>query len=216
MVPPGSGRIPPVPPYSGYHPAPRGFRVRDCHPLRCAFPGVFRYPLGVSWWSYNPRGASTPRVWALPLSLATTRGITVVFSSSPYLDVSVRGVRLHSRGWPASCRPGCPIRTSRDQGPFAATPGFSQLVTSFIASGSPGIRRAPLDTSRIRTTTPPRLAAGGATRVPACSVARVRKAPRGRNARRTPPLFLSCLLPACQRTAPRIAWPKWRIRDSNP
>ena len=30
----------------------------------------------------------------MPLSLTTTRGITVVFSSSPYLDVSVRGVRL--------------------------------------------------------------------------------------------------------------------------
>ena len=36
----------------------------------------------------------TVPVWAMPLSLTTTRGITVVFSSSPYLDVSVRGVRL--------------------------------------------------------------------------------------------------------------------------
>ena len=31
-------------------------------------------------------------VWPLPLSLATTRGISFDFSSSPYLDVSVRGV----------------------------------------------------------------------------------------------------------------------------
>ena len=31
-------------------------------------------------------------VWPLPLSLATTRGISVDFFSSPYLDVSVRGV----------------------------------------------------------------------------------------------------------------------------
>ena len=31
-------------------------------------------------------------VWALPLSLAATYGITVVFSSSGYLDVSVRRV----------------------------------------------------------------------------------------------------------------------------
>ena len=32
------------------------------------------------------------RVWPLPRSLATTSGISFDFSSSPYLDVSVRGV----------------------------------------------------------------------------------------------------------------------------
>ena len=41
----------------------------------------------------------TPRilllsVWPLPLSLATTSGISFDFSSSPYLDVSVQGVPL--------------------------------------------------------------------------------------------------------------------------
>ena len=44
--------------------------------------------------SYNPDDAVTSPVWAPPLSLATTRGITIVFSSSAYLDVSVRRVRL--------------------------------------------------------------------------------------------------------------------------
>ena len=43
---------------------------------------------------YNPARASTPAVWALPLSLAATRGVTVVFLSSDYLDVSVRRVGL--------------------------------------------------------------------------------------------------------------------------
>jgi hypothetical protein len=33
-----------------------------------------------------------PQVWALPVSLATTQGITIVFFSSPYLDVSVQEV----------------------------------------------------------------------------------------------------------------------------
>ena len=33
-------------------------------------------------------------VWPLPLSLATTSGISVDFSSSPYLDVSVQAVPL--------------------------------------------------------------------------------------------------------------------------
>ena len=42
----------------------------------------------------NPARAETPAVWALPLSLAATRGVTVVFLSSAYLDVSVRRVRL--------------------------------------------------------------------------------------------------------------------------
>ncbi len=35
-----------------------------------------------------------PPVWPLPLSLATTRGISFDFSSSRYLDVSVPGVPL--------------------------------------------------------------------------------------------------------------------------
>ena len=35
-----------------------------------------------------------PLVWPPPLSLATTRGISVDFFSSPYLDVSVQAVPL--------------------------------------------------------------------------------------------------------------------------
>ena len=38
---------------------------------------------------------------------------------------------------------GCPIRRSWDQGIFAPPPRFSQLITSFIASWSQGIRHAP-------------------------------------------------------------------------
>ena len=33
-----------------------------------------------------------PKVWPLPISLATTFGISFDFFSSPYLDVSVREV----------------------------------------------------------------------------------------------------------------------------
>ena len=43
MVPPASDRAPPTPPYSGYGLGWRRFRVRGCHPLRRAFPGVLRY-----------------------------------------------------------------------------------------------------------------------------------------------------------------------------
>ena len=44
-------------------------------------------------WSYNPKIAVTTLVWANPRSLATTYGITFVFFSSAYLDVSVQRVR---------------------------------------------------------------------------------------------------------------------------
>ena len=43
-------------------------------------------------WSYNPNHAVTWLVWANPRSLATTYGITFVFFSSAYLDVSVQRV----------------------------------------------------------------------------------------------------------------------------
>ena len=35
-------------------------------------------------WSYNPDDAVTSSVWALPISLATTLGIDLSFSSSGY------------------------------------------------------------------------------------------------------------------------------------
>ena len=41
-------------------------------------------------------------------------------------------------------QPGCPIRTSADQGFFAAPRSFSQLTTSFVVSESQGIPRTPL------------------------------------------------------------------------
>ncbi len=47
---------------------------------------------------YYPGRALTRPVWASPLSLAATRGVTVVFLSSDYWDVSVRRVRLRFRG----------------------------------------------------------------------------------------------------------------------
>lgn len=38
---------------------------------------------------------------------------------------------------------GCPIRRSADQGIFAPPRGLSQLITSFVASESPGILHVP-------------------------------------------------------------------------
>jgi hypothetical protein len=53
----------------------------------------FRFLVHEISWSYNPNNAVTSLVWANPRSLATTYGITFVFFSSAYLDVSVQRVR---------------------------------------------------------------------------------------------------------------------------
>ena len=65
----------------------------------------------------------------------------LVFFSSAYLDVSVRQVR--DCGLHAFSVKGCPIRTSTDLWSFAPPRCFSQLTTSFVASGNQGIPRAP-------------------------------------------------------------------------
>ena len=92
---------------------------------------------------YNPAGASTPAVWALPRSIASTGGIVFTFSSCGYWDVSVPRVRFRLRRMSGSLPTGCPIRISAHQGIFAPPRGFSQLVTSFFASESQGILHAP-------------------------------------------------------------------------
>ena len=64
--------------------------------------------------SYNPNIAKTILVWADPRSIATTRGITFVFFSSGYLDVSVLRVRLHC--WISINRWVAPFGNSRVKG----------------------------------------------------------------------------------------------------
>ena len=88
----------------------------------------------------TPRAATyaTAAVWALPRSLATTCGIILIFSSCGYLDVSVPRVRPArlARAVHGSLHVGSPIRTSAHLRLFAPTRGFSQLITSFVASES--------------------------------------------------------------------------------
>ena len=75
MVPRSSDRISRVPPYLI---RPIKLPIRGCHPLWRTFPD----PSGHSHGSAGPR------------SLATTRGVSVDFLSSGYLDVSVPRVRF--------------------------------------------------------------------------------------------------------------------------
>ena len=90
MVPPVSRRVSRVRRYSGTRLTGFGFRLRGSHPLWPAFPcrsaNLSRRCVGP-----QPRRIN-PSVCPLPRSLATTCGISVDFSSSPYLDVSVQAV----------------------------------------------------------------------------------------------------------------------------
>ena len=90
MVPPASHRVSRVRRYSGSSLTGFVFRLRDYHPLWSAFP-YRSAKLSCRCVSPQPRRINPP-VCPLPRSLATTCGISVDFSSSPYLDVSVQAV----------------------------------------------------------------------------------------------------------------------------
>ena len=90
MVPPSSHRVSRVRRYSGYSWLSRPF----------VYGAITRYgvPSHVLQLELNiPYAVQTPKillssVWPLPLSLATTDGISVDVFSCPYLDVSVQAV----------------------------------------------------------------------------------------------------------------------------
>ena len=90
MGPPASDRVSRVRSYSGYCFALYTFRLRGFHPLRRTFPESFGYICRAFMQSTTPE-AKLP-VWALSISLAATLEIDFSFSSSGYLDVSVRRV----------------------------------------------------------------------------------------------------------------------------
>ena len=94
MVPPVSHGVSRVPRYSGSDLKYIVFRLRGSHPLWQAFPDLST-KLVLRCDRPQPQRIN-PLVWPLPRSLATTYGISVDFSSSPYLDVSVQAVpRVH-------------------------------------------------------------------------------------------------------------------------
>ncbi len=63
--------------------------IRGYHPLWLNFPEDSSSLTYTLCQSYNPTAAKTTMVWAISRSLAATNEITIVFSSSGYLDVSV-------------------------------------------------------------------------------------------------------------------------------
>ena len=94
------------------------FRLRDSHPLWSAVPGAFCYTFdSVIQGPTTPAGL-TPPVWAIPRSLAATKGISFDFFSSRYLDVSVPWVGsfrcwdITPSGFPHSDIPGSKLACS--------------------------------------------------------------------------------------------------------
>ena len=84
------------------------------------------------------------QVWAVPFSLATTQGITFVFFSSSYLDVSVQRVDSACGSDTPSVYRVVPFGNLRIYRLCAAPRSLSQLTTSFFVSKSQGIHHTPL------------------------------------------------------------------------
>ena len=152
MVPADSHRIPRVPRYSGYCYASYRFVYAAFMLYGCTFQNIPLTILLAMSQSYNPSEAGTSLVWALPRSLATTRGITNLFSLPPGTKMfQFPGFASALSWWPSFRRPGCPIRKSPDQWSFAPSRSLSQLITSFFACKSLGIHHAPFPTFFART-----------------------------------------------------------------
>ena len=128
MVPPCSDRISRVPPYSR---TIGNFTRTGLSPTMARLSRRFRFFLIGHWPG--------------PRSLVTTNGVSVDVLSSGYLDISVYRVcfAILCIQIEMTLRPGFPIRISADQSLLAAPHGFSQRVTSFIASWHQGIHQMP-------------------------------------------------------------------------
>ena len=92
MVPPSSDQVSRVWPYSGYSQRSLVFVYRTL-----TFFGLLSHTIQLTLLlqiTVRTPEVLLPLVWPPPRSLATTNGISVDVSSSPYLDVSVQVVPL--------------------------------------------------------------------------------------------------------------------------
>ena len=146
MVPISSVRISRVPTYSGLRSRLQNFVYRNFTFFVVPFQ-ILRLSIRLLYRGPYPRPI-IDLVWAGPISLATTLGITIVFFSSGYLDVSVPRVpliRLYYSTYDNTVLTvlSSLIRISTDLKIFAPPRSFSQLVTSFFGAMYQGILRKP-------------------------------------------------------------------------
>ena len=220
MVPPDSDRAPPTPPYSGYSLGSSLFRVRGCHPLRPAFPGVFPYmPFFHIGCPTTPRAPRRPRFGLAPFRSPLLGGSLLFSSPPPTWMFRFGGFAPAPRRVPRPRAAGCPIRAPADQRQLAPPRGLSRPAAPFIASGSH--RHPPCALSRLtpRQRTRP-LPRPGVPVVRVCSMQSMQEksllssaTDRRKNGRnRTPriPPMLS------MNTRAKRRGKKWRMWDSNP
>ena len=134
---------------------PCPFRLRGFHPLRPAFPRRSATNRAAFYGrSYYPGGrVATPPVWAPPLSLAATRGITVVFFSCGYGDVSVPRVGPTHKWCPRGRVP--PFGHPRIA-PYLPVPAvFRSLSRPSSPPGALGIPHAPCFAFLLSSRPPP-------------------------------------------------------------
>ena len=145
MVLPYSPKIPRVPGYSGYPPQSHYSTHTGLSPLSSE--------LSISCFACNafdsvaphPHNASTSWVWARTSSIASTKVFTCCFLFLRLLRCfSSPGSLCFAVLWLIIT--GCPIQIFTAQSLFATPRNFSQLITSFFASWSLGIRHPPLST----------------------------------------------------------------------
>ena len=125
--------------------AGNGFRLRDSHSVSLTFPCHSTIHL-FAWCLSLPLGILLFPVWPLPLSLAATNGISFDFSSSAYLDVSLRRVPLITLFY--SCNDpklfacgGFPIRKSADRSLIYSSPQL--IAVSHVLLRLPMPRHSP-------------------------------------------------------------------------
>ena len=147
MVPADSRRIPRAPRYSGYRYASRRFAYRTITYYGVTFQTLPLATFLATARSYYPGEAGTSPVWALPRSLATTGGIIFLFSlpAGTKMFQFPAFASANADDSPSDCRV-VPFGNPRIKRSFAPPRGLSQLITSFIACESLGIRRTPFPT----------------------------------------------------------------------
>ena len=146
MVPADSRRIPRVPRYSGYHYAQSRFAYRALTVCGGPFQGPSARDHDTRSWSYYPDAALRQRRFGLFPVRSPLLGESLLFSLPGGTKMFQFPPLASLLGRDTAEAVGCPIRKSAGQGLFAPNRGLSQLITSFIASVSQGIRPAPLFT----------------------------------------------------------------------
>ena len=151
MVPADSRRIPRVPRYSGGRCTARLFAYRTI-----TFCGAtFQYASAQDGTcdchgSYNPESAPEEQMrFGLFPVRSPLLGESLLFSSpagTKMFQFPAFASAVHRQRMSAIRLTGCPIRKSAHHRICAPTRGLSQLITSFIAFVSLGIRHAPLVT----------------------------------------------------------------------